>query len=45
MMATRPLVGGTVESHKRPMTTAKMMTEAGDFGSRMKAETATERAM
>ena len=43
MMATSALVGGTVDSHSRPMTMAKMMTLAGVCGSSRKAVTAIER--
>ena len=45
MMATNALVGGTVESHSRPITTAKMITDVGVCGNSRKAVTTTDRAM
>ena len=41
--ATIAFVGGTVESHRKPMTAAKTYTLMAEIGSRMKAVIATAR--
>jgi len=43
MIATRALVGGTVDSHNRPMTTAKTTTVIGVIGVSRKIVTAIDR--
>src|SRR5215467_12441324 len=42
--ATRPLVGGTVESHRIPITAPNISAEPEPVGRVMKASTASERA-
>ena len=44
MTATSELVGGTVDSHSRPITMAKTTALVGVCGKSRKAVTATERA-
>ena len=43
MMATSPEVGGTVESHRSPMTDAKTRTESDVTGSSTNRAIATAR--
>ncbi len=45
MMATRPLVGGTVDSHRSPIRTAKSTTVVGEAGTNRKPDTTIERAI
>ena len=42
-MAISPLVGGTVESHIKPITAPNMSALAGVTGNEMKASTASAR--
>jgi hypothetical protein len=43
MMATRPDVGGTVDSHRSPVTAPNINAEAGLAGNVMNATTASAR--